>query len=376
MTEGSTSEPKSEVHIAFESVVKSYDGRTQVVKDLNLEIRRGEFLTLLGPSGSGKTTCLMMLAGFEGITSGNITIDGRPIHDIPPHKRGIGMVFQNYALFPHLTVGKNLAFPLEVRGIGPSERNSRVSRALRLVRLEGLENRKPSNLSGGQQQRVAIARALVFEPEIVLMDEPLGALDRRLREEMQYEIRRIYRELGVTMVYVTHDQQEAMVLSNRVAVFQEGRIKQIAPPETLYEEPGGVFVSSFIGDNNVLYGEVSEVRDNDICHVSIGQDRDVRAFAGEATRPGEPVWIAIRPERVGIATSENQYSNQFDATVNDIVFMGDHLRLHVETCGIRNLVVKIPNIVGHGAVLPGDQIQIGWATLDCRALSMDSENTL
>lgn len=376
MTEGSTSEPKSEVHIAFESVVKSYDGRTQVVKDLNLEIRRGEFLTLLGPSGSGKTTCLMMLAGFEGITSGNITIDGRPIHDIAPHKRGIGMVFQNYALFPHLTVGKNLAFPLEVRGIGPSERNSRVRRALRLVRLEGLENRKPSNLSGGQQQRVAIARALVFEPEIVLMDEPLGALDRRLREEMQYEIRRIYRELGVTMVYVTHDQQEAMVLSNRVAVFQEGRIKQIATPETLYEEPGGVFVSSFIGDNNVLYGEVSEVRDNDICHVSIGQDRDVRAFAGEATRPGEPVWIAIRPERVGIATSENQYSNQFDAMVNDIVFMGDHLRLHVETCGIRNLVVKIPNIVGHGAILPGDQIQIGWATLDCRALSMDSENTL
>ena len=376
MTAGSTSEPKSEVHIAFERVVKSYDGRTQVVKDLNLEIRRGEFLTLLGPSGSGKTTCLMMLAGFEGITSGNITIDGRPIHDIAPHKRGIGMVFQNYALFPHLTVGKNLAFPLEVRGIGPSERNRRVSRALQLVRLEGLENRKPANLSGGQQQRVAIARALVFEPEIVLMDEPLGALDRRLREEMQYEIRRIYRELGVTMVYVTHDQQEAMVLSNRVAVFQEGRIKQIAAPETLYEEPGGVFVSSFIGDNNVLYGEVSEVRDNDICHVSIGQDRDVRAFAGEATRPGEPVWIAIRPERVGIATSENQYSNQFDATVNDIVFMGDHLRLHVETCGIRNLVVKIPNIVGHGAVLPGDEIQIGWATLDCRALSMDSENTL
>ncbi len=376
MTIGSPVEPKKEVHIAFEHVVKSYDGRTEVVKDLNLEILRGEFLTLLGPSGSGKTTCLMMLAGFEAITSGNITIDGRPIHDIAPHKRGIGMVFQHYALFPHLTVGKNLAFPLEVRGIGPSERNSRVRRALQLVRLEGLEKRKPANLSGGQQQRVAIARALVFEPEIVLMDEPLGALDRRLREEMQYEIRRIHRQLGVTMVYVTHDQQEAMVLSNRVAVFREGRIEQIAPPETLYEEPGGVFVSSFIGDNNVLYGEVREVRANDICHVTIGQDRDVKAFAGEATRPGEPVWIAIRPERVGIATSNNQYSNQFDAKVSDIVFMGDHLRLHVETCGIRNLVLKIPNIVGHGAVLPGDDIQIGWAALDCRALSMESKNTL
>ena len=341
-----------------------------------MEILRGEFLTLLGPSGSGKTTCLMMLAGFEALTSGNITIDGRPIHDIAPHKRGIGMVFQHYALFPHLTVGKNLAFPLEVRGIGPSERDSRVRRALQLVRLEGLEKRKPANLSGGQQQRVAIARALVFEPEIVLMDEPLGALDRRLREEMQYEIRRIHRQLGVTMVYVTHDQQEAMVLSNRVAVFREGRIEQIATPETLYEEPGGVFVSSFIGDNNVLYGEVRKVRDNDICHVTIGQDRDVKAFAGEATRPGEPVWIAIRPERVGIATSDNQYSNQFDARVKDIVFMGDHLRLHVETCGDRNLVLKIPNIVGHGAVLPGDDIQIGWAALDCRALSIESKNTL
>ena len=364
-----------EVHIAFEHVVKSYDGRTEVVKDLNLDIHRGEFLTLLGPSGSGKTTCLMMLAGFEDITSGNITIDGRPIHDIAPHKRGIGMVFQNYALFPHLSVGSNLAFPLEVRGIGPTERKSRVERALQLVRMEGLEKRKPAHLSGGQQQRVAIARALVFEPEIVLMDEPLGALDRRLREEMQYEIRRIHRQLGVTMIYVTHDQQEAMVLSNRVAVFREGRIEQIAAPETLYEEPGGVFVSSFIGDNNVFYGEVKAVQNNDICHVSIGQDRTIQAFAGQPTRPGEPVWVAIRPERVGIATSENQYSNQFNAKVNDIVFMGDHLRLHVETCGVRNLVLKIPNIVGHGAVLPGDDIQIGWAALDCRALSMDSEKT-
>ncbi len=375
MTGGSTAELKSDIHIAFDHVFKSYDGQTQVVKDLNLEIRRGEFLSLLGPSASGKTTCLMMLAGFESITSGNITIDGRAIKDILPHKRGIGMVFQNYALFPHLTVGKNLAFPLEVRRICESERKSRVQRALKLVQLEGLENRKPANLSGGQQQRVAIARALVFEPEIVLMDEPLGALDRRLREEMQYEIRRIHRQLGVTMVYVTHDQQEAMVMSDRVAVFRKGRIEQIATPETLYEEPSRVFVSSFIGDNNVIYGEVREVRDNDICHVSIGPDRNVQAFAGEETRPGEPVWIAIRPERVGIATSDNQYSNQFGATVNDIVFMGDHLRLIVDTCGARNLIIKIPNIVGHGTVLPGDEIQIGWAALDCRALSMDSEHT-
>ncbi|MCY4144432.1 MAG: ABC transporter ATP-binding protein [Gammaproteobacteria bacterium] len=375
MTTDKATEQASDVHISFDNVVKSYDGSTQVVKDLNLDVNRGEFLTLLGPSGSGKTTCLMMLAGFESITSGTITIDGRAIQDILPHKRGIGMVFQNYALFPHLTVRKNLSFPLEVRGMSASERNSRVMRALELVQLEGLENRKPRNLSGGQQQRVAIARALVFEPEIVLMDEPLGALDRRLREEMQYEIRRIHQQLGVTMVYVTHDQQEAMVLSDRVAVFRDGRIEQIATPETLYEEPSRVFVSSFIGDNNVLYGEVREVQDNDICHVSIGPDRNVQALSVEETKPGEPVWVAIRPERVGIAKTENQYSNQFDAIVNDIVFMGDHLRINVDTCGVRNFIIKIPNLVGHGAVLPGDEIQVGWATLDCRALSMDSEKT-
>ena len=202
-----------------------------MVDGLDLQVRKGEFLTLLGPSGSGKTTCLMMLAGFEAPTSGAIRIRGRPIGDLPPRKRGIGMVFQNYALFPHLTVGQNLSFPLEVRGVDPEVRRQRVARALALVRLEGYENRKTTQLSGGQQQRVAIARALVFEPDLVLMDEPFGALDRRLREEMQYEIRRIQRTLGITCIYVTHDQQEAMVLSDRVAVFHDGRLQQIASRE-------------------------------------------------------------------------------------------------------------------------------------------------
>lgn len=376
MIEISRADTQNDTHIAFEHVSKSYDGTTQVVKDLCLEIERGEFLTLLGPSGSGKTTCLMMLAGFETISSGHITIDGQAVHTIAPHKRGIGMVFQNYALFPHLTVGRNLSFPLEVRGMNSSERAERVQRALELVQLEGFETRKPANLSGGQQQRVAIARALVFEPEIVLMDEPLGALDRRLREEMQYEIRRIHQQLGVTMVYVTHDQQEAMVLSDRVAVFRDGSIEQIAPPETLYEEPNHVFVSSFIGDNNVLYGKVEEIRPGDLCSVAVGSNDHVQALIIDDTQPGDSVWVAVRPERVAIAREENQYSNQFDATVNDIVFMGDHLRLNLETCGQKDFIVKIPNIVGHGAVLPGDQIQIGWAALDCRALPMEKEKEL
>ena len=189
-----------DAYVEFERVCKSYDGETMVVHDVDLRVRKGEFLTLLGPSGSGKTTCLMMLAGFEVPTSGAIRIDGRSVHALPPRKRGIGMVFQNYALFPHMTVSGNLAFPLEVRGFNREECRERVARALRLVRLSGMEDRRPGQLSGGQQQRVAIARALVFEPDLVLMDEPLGALDRRLREEMQYEIRRIHKSLGVTMV--------------------------------------------------------------------------------------------------------------------------------------------------------------------------------
>ena len=364
-------ETSSKTHIEFEHVYKSYDNESNVVRDLNLKIEENEFLTLLGPSGSGKTTCLMLLAGFEPISSGSIKIHGQPIQDILPHKRNIGMVFQNYALFPHMSVGKNLEFPLEVRGVSKSRRVESVERALDLVQLSGFENRKPSQLSGGQQQRVAIARALVYEPSIVLMDEPLGALDRRLREEMQYEIRRLHQQLDVTMIYVTHDQQEAMVLSDRVAVFQDGLVQQIATPETLYEEPGRVFVSSFIGDNNVLYGVVKKIEDNEICHVDLDGDNRVQALAVTHHNPGDEVWLTIRPERVSIRPEKDTYTNDFPAIVNDVVFMGDHLRLNVTTCGVRDFIVKIPNIVGHGGVLPGDEIRIGWAALDCRAIARE-----
>ena len=262
-------ESRGKAHVEFEGVSKSYDGRSRVVRDLDLVVHEGEFLTLLGPSGSGKTTCLMMLAGFQIPTSGTIRIGGRAVDDLPPRKRDIGVVFQNYALFPHMTVGENLSFPLEVRGMDPQQLQERVRSALELVRLEGLEGRRPDELSGGQQQRVAIARALVFEPALVLMDEPLGALDRRLREEMQYEVRRIQRRLGVTVVYVTHDQQEAMAMSDRVAVFQRGRIEQVAPPEALYEEPEREFVARFIGENNLLRGKVVGV-EGDFCRVETG----------------------------------------------------------------------------------------------------------
>ena len=250
---------ETDAFVKFDRVQKSYDGLSLVVKDLNLSMPRGEFLTMLGPSGSGKTTCLMMLAGFETATHGDIMLDGISINNIPPHKRGIGMVFQNYALFPHMTVAENLAFPLEVRKIGKSDREAKVKRALEMVQMGEFGGRRPAQLSGGQQQRVALARALVFEAELVLMDEPLGALDKQLREHMQFEIKRIAENLGITVVYVTHDQTEALTMSDRVAVFNDGRIQQLAPPAELYESPENSFVAQFIGENNTLEGVVKEI---------------------------------------------------------------------------------------------------------------------
>ena len=354
-----------DAYVEFDDVSKSYDGVEQIVRNLHLTVREGEFLTLLGPSGSGKTTCLMMLAGFEVPTGGAIRINGQAVDAVPPRRRNIGMVFQNYALFPHMTVGANLAFPLEVRGLDKDAVAERIARALQLVRLEGFEDRRPGQLSGGQQQRVAIARALVFEPRLVLMDEPLGALDRRLREEMQFEIRRIQRTLGVTVVYVTHDQQEAMAMSDRVAVFNGGRIEQVAPPEVLYEEPERPFVASFIGDNNLLRGKVAAV-DGDTCDVTVG-DLTVNAFMVQEHAVGDDVVLAVRPERTGLAAEAGMYTNEFEVQVRDMAFLGDHLRVLTDVGG-QTFVVKIPNIVGHGGVLAGERVRIGWATLDCRAL--------
>ena len=353
-------------HVEFSAVHKRYGDSDWVVKDLDLSLRRGEFLTLLGPSGSGKTTCLMMLAGFEPPTRGDILINGESVAGLPPDKRGIGVVFQNYALFPHMNVGANLAFPLEVRGLSEAQRRERVARVLDLVRLTGLEDRRPNQLSGGQQQRVAIARALVFEPELVLMDEPLGALDRRLREQLQYEIRRIQRQLGVTVLYVTHDQTEAMAMSDRVAVFRAGRIEQVASPEVLYEEPQRPFVASFIGENNLLKGRILSV-ESGVCQVEVGEQRVQAAHISELP-PGAETLVAIRPERVNIAPLSMRYSNEFDAQVEDISFLGDHLRVRLAVCGHSDFIAKIPNIVGQGGILPGDSVRVGWGALDCRAL--------
>ncbi|MYD42309.1 MAG: ABC transporter ATP-binding protein [Gammaproteobacteria bacterium] len=356
-----------DAHVEFRNVSKTFDGETYVAQDINLQVPRGEFLTLLGPSGSGKTTCLMMLAGFEAPSSGEILVDGVPVHDTPPHRRAYGIVFQNYALFPHMSVEKNLAFPLQVRGVEKARQQEQVARVLELVQLQGFGARRPTQLSGGQQQRIAIARALVYEPELVLMDEPLGALDRQLREEMQYEIRRIQDAVGVTMLYVTHDQGEAMVMSDRIAVFEAGRIKQLAAPITLYEEPNDPFVASFIGENNRLAGVVQTVED-DICIVDVKGHTVHAAQVSKTTQAGDDVLVVLRPERISVQPRNHDYSNVHRAKVVDLTFVGDHLRVLLHACGNESLIAKIPNTAGHGSVLEGDHINIGWATLDCRAI--------
>ncbi|MFD1195277.1 ABC transporter ATP-binding protein [Seohaeicola saemankumensis] len=358
----------NDAFVAFERVQKSYDGETLVVKDLNLTMPKGEFLTMLGPSGSGKTTCLMMLAGFETATHGEILLDGKPINNIPPHKRGIGMVFQNYALFPHMTVAENLAFPLEVRNIGKSEREEKVRRALDMVQMGKFGGRRPAQLSGGQQQRIALARALVFEPELVLMDEPLGALDKQLRETLQFEITRLAHDLGITTVYVTHDQTEALTMSDRVAVFDDGRIQQLAPPDVLYEQPQNSFVAQFIGENNTMEGVVQEIK-GDTCIVRLDGGEVIDAKPVNVTKPGERTRVSIRPERVEFNKERLQPgAHTLKAEVLEFIYMGDIFRTRLRVAGNDEFVVKTRNAPDQVRLKPGQQIDIGWLPEDCRAL--------
>ena len=365
---GLAEQGNGDAFVAFERVQKSYDGETLVVKDLNLSMPKGEFLTMLGPSGSGKTTCLMMLAGFETATHGEIKLDGVSINNIPPHKRGIGMVFQNYALFPHMTVAENLSFPLEVRKMGKSEREAKVKRALDMVQMGAFGGRRPAQLSGGQQQRIALARALVFEPELVLMDEPLGALDKQLREHMQFEITKLAHDLGITTVYVTHDQTEALTMSDRVAVFDDGRIQQLDPPDVLYEEPKNSFVAQFIGENNTLEGVVQQI-DPDKCVVKLDGGELIDAKPVNVTAVGERTRVSIRPERVEFNKDRLQDGvHTLRATVKEFIYMGDIFRTRLSVAGNEDFVIKTRNAPDQVRLQPGQEIEIGWLPQDCRAL--------
>jgi putative spermidine/putrescine transport system ATP-binding protein len=349
-------------YLRLSNVVKSYDGMSNAVDDISIDIARGEFVTFLGPSGSGKTTTLMMIAGFEHPTRGMIELGGRDLTLSKPYQRNIGMVFQNYALFPHMTAVKNVVFPLKMRRFPASEIDARARKILDLVGLGRLADRYPRELSGGQQQRVALARGLVFNPDVLLLDEPLGALDKNLREQMQVEIKRIHREVGITMIYVTHDQTEAMTMSDRVAVFSNGRLEQIGSPLDVYNRPENRFVGEFIGDSNFFAGRVDPAQPGVVALAGIGPVR----VAGAAAN-GD-VDVMIRPERLRLRTASQPDGpdNVFQMSVDDIINYGDSILAIGTTCGLPLRA----RIVGSGpeTLRRGMNVTLAWSPADAHVL--------
>ncbi|MGN6572867.1 MAG: ABC transporter ATP-binding protein [Pseudolabrys sp.] len=338
-------------YLRLHHLTKNYGGAVFAVNDVSLSIEKGEFVTFLGPSGSGKTTTLMMIAGFERASGGEIMLSGRSIDPVPPHKRNIGVVFQNYALFPHMSVAANVGFPLRMRRLPKAEIASRVGAILDIVGLGAFAKAEPRRLSGGQQQRVALARALVFVPDVLLLDEPLGALDKNLREQMQLEIRRIHNTLGVTTIYVTHDQTEAMTMSDRIAVFNAGRIEQLDVPLKLYHEPATAFVAGFVGDNNLLDGIVAE--DGFIAVPGIGL---VAAAERPAAPLGTAVTVAIRPE--SIRPSTKAHVNAADFALGGLVNYGDSVML-IGTVDRTPLKIRLP-ARDAARFSPGETFTVSW----------------
>ena len=338
-------------YLKLRNVVKSYDGRVNAVDDISIDIEQGEFVTFLGPSGSGKTTTLMMVAGFEEVTSGSIDIEGHDVTRKRPYERNIGMVFQNYALFPHMTAAQNVAFPLKMRHFPKSEINTRVQKVLELVGLEKFTQKRPREMSGGQQQRVALARGMVFNPDVLLLDEPLGALDKNLREQMQVEIKRIQKEVGITTIYVTHDQTEAMTMSDRVAVFGEGKLRQIAPPLEIYNRPTSKFVGEFIGDSNFFKAKVGSAGVLEI------EGFCASRIANASIPSGTTVDLLVRPERIRIAKPGENLTT-VPMTVETLVNYGDNV-LAIGKAGNQRLRMRIAG-ASPAELREGATITVGW----------------
>jgi putative spermidine/putrescine transport system ATP-binding protein len=361
--------------VSLRNLNKHY-GDFAAVDNISLDIQDGEFLTFLGSSGSGKSTTLSMLAGFETPSSGEILVDGKSLVNVPPHKRDIGMVFQRYSLFPHLNVRDNIGFPLDIRKQAAGERERRVEAMLKLVQLEKFAQRRPAQLSGGQQQRVAIARALVYEPRILLMDEPLGALDKKLREDLQDELRHLHRRLGITIVYVTHDQEEAMRLSQRIAIFSHGRIVGLGSGYDLYQDPPNAFVASFLGNSNFL-----KVKAQGNAAASFeGQSLAIRPTAG--LQNGQDLVLMVRPEKAQVLSPEQATReplaagwNQVAAKVSETVFLGESLTCSVTTAGGTSLTLK--ELSGATAPLQaGAQVMVRWAAADACVYTEWNESDL
>jgi len=349
----------SDAFLRFIAVKKTYDHKSLVVKDFNLDVAKGEFITLLGPSGSGKTTCLMMLAGFEDVTSGEILINGRSVTDIAPYHRNIGMVFQQYALFPHMTIRENLAYPLKLRKLSRENIRTKVDAYLNLIELDDFGGRYPAQLSGGQRQRVALARALIFEPDIVLMDEPLGALDKKLREQMQFEIKRLHEQLGFTVIYVTHDQTEALTMSDRIAVFSHGEVQQCDAPHVLYEHPANLFVADFIGESNKLEGIVERVGEN-IVQVRLANGARIDARRVTASTVGQKTTISIRPEKLTFADHIGVAANHIPARFVTRHYVGEYIRYHFTSVCAAELVVKSLNDSAAPQFTLDQEVSLSW----------------
>jgi putative spermidine/putrescine transport system ATP-binding protein len=329
-------------HVDIEGVTKRY-GETAALENIKIHIKEKEFVTLLGPSGSGKTTLLMVVAGFTRPDAGSISIDGNDITRVPPHRRNIGVVFQNYALFPHMTVRENIEYPLRMRRISRENRKGMVSEIINVVQLQNLESRKPGQLSGGQQQRVALARALVFNPPILLMDEPLSALDKNLRTHMQLELKHIAETVGTTVLYVTHDQEEALVLSDRICLLNKGHIEQIGTASEIYDSPANRFVAEFVGETNV--------------------------FCTDIVHQGEQRYFSVRPERMVFVDEDRSTRHAHEGILEDIIYLGDSIKFYVRLSknGLSEgnpVIIKIQNGRGITKKKRGDKVKIGWSKTD------------
>ena len=353
-----------EVDVRLDRVTKAF-GDTTAVDDLSLDILENEFFSMLGPSGCGKTTTLRMIGGFEDPTYGTVYLGGRDVTDDPPYKRDVNTVFQSYALFPHLNVFDNVAFGLRQKKVEKSDIATRVKDSMRLVDLQGFEERKPAQMSGGQQQRVALARALVNRPKVLLLDEPLGALDLKLRKQMQLELKRIQQEVGITFIYVTHDQEEAMTMSNRLAVMRHGRIEQLGEPEDVYENPATEFVAGFLGASNLLEGEVKETQ-NGVTTVLLGTGSTVLVPSDRIPPDaGSHVKVGVRPEKISIlpqGAEARSGENAITGTLRMSTYIGVSHQYKVDGPGGTEITVWVQNIGREEAPRPGDTVMLSWKT--------------
>lgn len=353
--------------IEIAGVSKIYDGGVRAVDTVAMDIRQGEFFSLLGPSGCGKTTTLRMIAGFETPSAGAIRVDGADITHVPAHKRDMGMVFQNYALFPHRTVAENVAFGLRMRGLDKASIATKVKAALAMVELSGLENRRPAQLSGGQQQRVALARAIVIAPRVLLCDEPLGALDKKLRQQMQFELKQLQKKLGLTLVFVTHDQEEALAMSDRIAVMNGGRVEQVGTPAEIYNQPMTRFVADFIGDTNIFRGERIGTSTGQVA-LDVGKDL-ILALPASADMPGTGVLsVALRPEKIRLSPRSEAAGAVSGATAQGVVentnFLGGSVLYRIVLEGGHRVLVQQPNAATDRLFVPGNGVTLDWTPAD------------